>query len=152
VLDQRWFECARSTAFDLSNRLATEYTTRRLAGLTSIATAHPPTSDATELIAELGTHLEPLYSSEREGTGQRQTLIADDVASLANSRPGACGGMRLSGTEYRDIKRMDVEVASAVVSRCLYSTTDDQKRGPGWGRVFIVVPERFTRTPAAFLG
>jgi hypothetical protein len=103
-------------------------------------------------IAELGTHLEPLYSSEREGTGQRQTLIADDVASLVNSRPGACGGMRLSGTEYRDIKRMDVEVASAVVSRCLYSTTDDQKREPGWGRVFIVVPERFTRTPAAFLG
>ena len=77
----------------------------------NITSEHPATPDATALIAELDAHLEPLYPSEsRHGFSVRK-LIADSVAFFVirvDGAPAGCGGIKLFGTEYGEVKRMYV--------------------------------------------
>ncbi len=70
---------------------------------------HPASPEATALIAELDAHLTPLYPSESRHGFSVQKLIADAVAFFVirdNGAPAGCGGIKLFGTEYGEIKRM----------------------------------------------
>ncbi len=76
-----------------------------------ITQEHPSHPDAAGLIAELDAHLEPLYPSESRHGFSVQQLIADGVAFFVmrdNNTPAGCGGIKLFGTEYGEIKRMYV--------------------------------------------
>ena len=84
--------------------------------MTAVITAeHPASPDATALIAELDAHLTPLYPSESRHGFSVQKLIADSVAFFVIRDDGAaagCGGIKLFGTEYGEIKRMYVRPKS----------------------------------------
>lgn len=76
-----------------------------------ITAEHPASPDATALIAELDAHLEPLYPSESRHGFSVQKLIADSVAFFVirdDGSPAGCGGIKLFGAEYGEIKRMYV--------------------------------------------
>ena len=76
-----------------------------------ITPEHPASPDATALIAELDAHLEPLYARESRHGFSVQKLIADSVAFFVirdNGTPAGCGGIKLFGTDYGEIKRMYV--------------------------------------------
>ena len=77
----------------------------------TIAAEHPASPDATALITELDAHLEPLYARESRHGFSVQKLIADSVAFFVirdDGAPAGCGGIKLFGTEYGEIKRMYV--------------------------------------------
>ena len=80
--------------------------------MTSMITPeHPATPDATALIAELDAHLEPLYPSESRHGFSVQKLIADSVAFFVirvDGAPAGCGGIKLFGADYGEVKRMYV--------------------------------------------
>ena len=79
--------------------------------MTSITPEHPATPDATALIAELDAHLEPLYPSESRHGFSVQKLIADSVAFFVirvDGAPAGCGGIKLFGADYGEVKRMYV--------------------------------------------
>src|SRR5215470_12965011 len=79
----------------------------------TITPEHPANPDATTLIAELDAHLEPLYARESRHGFSVQKLIADSVAFFVirdNGAPAGCGGIKLFGTEYGEIKRMYVRL------------------------------------------
>jgi putative acetyltransferase len=74
-----------------------------------ITPEHPASPDATALIAELDAHLTRLYPSESRHGFSVQKLIADDVAFFVirdGGAPAGCGGIKLLGAEYGEIKRM----------------------------------------------
>ena len=74
-----------------------------------ITPEHPASPDATALIAELDAHLEPLYPRESRHGFSVPKLIADSVAFFVirdDSAAVGCGGIKLFGTEYGEIKRM----------------------------------------------
>jgi putative acetyltransferase len=76
-----------------------------------IMAERPDTADAILLITELEAHLEPLYPRvSRHGLSVNQ-LLAQDVAFFLirwNGTPASCGGIKLVGTDYAEIKRMYV--------------------------------------------
>jgi putative acetyltransferase len=79
-----------------------------------IAQEHPANPDATTLIAELDAHLEPLYARESRHGFSVEKLIADGVAFFVirdDGQPAGCGGIKLFGTEFGEIKRMYVRPA-----------------------------------------
>jgi putative acetyltransferase len=74
-----------------------------------ITPEHPASPDATALITELDAHLEPLYPRESRHGFSVQKLLADFVAFFVirdGRAPVGCGGIKLFGTEYGEIKRM----------------------------------------------
>jgi len=77
----------------------------------SVTPERPDTSDAQALIAELETELAPLYPTEsRHGYSVGQ-LLAEGVAFFLmreNGTPAGCGGVKLVGMEYAEVKRMYV--------------------------------------------
>jgi putative acetyltransferase len=90
-----------------------------------ISPEHPATSDATALITELDAYLEPLYARESRHGFSVARLIADAVAFFVirdDDAPAGCGGIKLFGTEYGEIKRMWVR---------------PQYRGRGLGRLML---------------
>jgi len=77
----------------------------------TITPEHPASPDAMALIAELDAHLEPLCPRESRHGFSVEKLIADSVALFVIRDGGAaagCGGIKLFGTEYGEIKRMYV--------------------------------------------
>ena len=75
---------------------------------------HPASPDATALIAELDAYLEPLYARESRHGFSVERLIADAVAFFVirdDGAPAGCGGIKLFGSEYGEIKRMWVRPA-----------------------------------------
>lgn len=78
---------------------------------TSIAPERPDTSEAQALIAELEGELAPLYPSESRHGYSVERLLAEAVAFLLireDGVPAGCGGVKLVGTEYAEVKRMYV--------------------------------------------
>jgi putative acetyltransferase len=77
----------------------------------TIAPEQPDAADARTLIAELEAHLEPLYPrASRHGYSVEQ-LLAEGVAFFLireNGVPAGCGGVKLVGSEYAELKRMYV--------------------------------------------
>lgn len=77
----------------------------------TITPEQPDTPDAMALVEELEAELAPLYPSEsRHGLSVEQ-LLAQNVAFFvlrADGTPAACGGVKLWGQEYAEVKRMYV--------------------------------------------
>src|SRR5690242_16041074 len=76
-----------------------------------ITPERPDTADAILLITELEAQLDPLYPHEsRHGLSVEQ-LLAQDVAFFllrAGGEPAGCGGVKLFGSDYGEVKRMYV--------------------------------------------
>ncbi len=71
----------------------------------------PDTDDAIALINELEAHLAPLYPAESRHGFSVEKLLAEDVPFFLlryDGTPAACGGVKLVGEEYGEIKRMYV--------------------------------------------
>jgi putative acetyltransferase len=76
-----------------------------------IVPERPDTPDARALIAELEAHLEPLYPRESRHGYAVDKLIAESVAFFLvreDGIPAGCGGIKLVGSEYGELKRMYV--------------------------------------------
>lgn len=76
-----------------------------------ITPERPDTFDAISLITELEAVLEPLYPRESRHGFSVDKLLAEDVAFFllrANKTPACCGGIKLVGNKYGEIKRMYV--------------------------------------------
>src|SRR5262245_37892206 len=79
-----------------------------------IVEERPDTVDATQLITELETHLTPLYPSESRHGLSVDRLIREGVAFFVTREdgiPAGCGGVKLFGSEYGEVKRMYVRPA-----------------------------------------
>ncbi len=71
----------------------------------------PNTPDAIALIGELEAHLAPLYPTESRHGLSVEELMAEDVPFFVlrhEGIPASCGGVKLFGKEYGEIKRMYV--------------------------------------------
>jgi len=76
-----------------------------------IVEERPDTSDAMQLIDELEAHLEPLYPAESRHGFSVEKLLRQGVAffvTRCDGIPAGCGGVKLFGTEYGEVKRMYV--------------------------------------------
>jgi len=79
-----------------------------------ITPERPDTADAVALINELEDYLTPLYPAESQYGLSVGHLIAQGVAFFLvrhDGAPAGCGGIKLFGTEYGEIKRMYVRPA-----------------------------------------
>jgi ribosomal protein S18 acetylase RimI-like enzyme len=78
---------------------------------TIISAEQPNTAEAMELIAELDAYLTPMYPAESRHGFSVEKLIREGVAFFVlrqDGEPVACGGVKLFGTEYGEVKRMYV--------------------------------------------
>ena len=78
---------------------------------TIITPERPDTADAQALIEELENELAPLYPRESRHGYSVERLLAEAVAFFLireDGVPAGCGGVKLVGTEYGEIKRMYV--------------------------------------------
>jgi GNAT superfamily N-acetyltransferase len=76
-----------------------------------IVAERPDTADARTLIAELEAHLAPLYPAESRHGFSVEKLLREEVAFFVMRHDGlaaGCGGVKLFGTEYGEVKRMYV--------------------------------------------
>jgi len=90
-----------------------------------ITLEHPDSADALALIAELDAQLERLYPHESRHGYSVEKLIAENVAFFLiryNDTPAGCGGIKLFGRKYGEIKRMYVR---------------PQFRGFGFGKLML---------------
>ncbi len=77
----------------------------------TIARERPDAPAAISLITELEALLEPLYPAASRHGFSVDKLLAEDVPFFvlrANGTPAACGGIKLVGGDYGEIKRMYV--------------------------------------------
>ena len=77
----------------------------------TIAAEPPDTPDALLLIDELQTHLESFYPPESRHGFSVERLIKEGVAFFVlrvDGAPAGCGGIKLFGREYGELKRMYV--------------------------------------------
>ncbi len=99
----------------------------------TITLERPDAADAVLLITELEAHLEPLYpSASRHGLSVKR-LIAEEVAFFLlrwNGTPASCGGVKLFGSDYGELKRMYVR---------------PRFRGLGFGKMMLRHLEDYTR-------
>ena len=78
---------------------------------TIIRPERPDAVDAQALIAELESELAPLYPSESRHGYSVERLLVESVAFFLireDGMPAGCGGIKLVGTEYGEVKRMYV--------------------------------------------
>ncbi|HEX8598502.1 MAG TPA: GNAT family N-acetyltransferase [Chloroflexia bacterium] len=90
-----------------------------------ITRERPDTADAVALINELDAQLESLYPSENHHGFSVEKLVAEDVPFFVlcyQGTPAGCGGIKMFGTEYGEIKRMYVR---------------PQFRGLGFGKLML---------------
>lgn len=76
-----------------------------------ITAERPDTPDAINLITELEAVLEPLYPQESRHGLSVERLLTENVPFFVlrvEGTPVGCGGVKLFGTEYGEIKRMYV--------------------------------------------
>ncbi|HST05587.1 MAG TPA: GNAT family N-acetyltransferase [Chloroflexia bacterium] len=79
-----------------------------------ITRERPDTADASALISELEAQLAPYYPAESRHGFSVEKLLAEDVPFFVlryNETPAGCGGIKLFGVEYGEIKRMYVRPA-----------------------------------------
>ena len=78
---------------------------------TLIVAERPDTVDATILIGELDDALDPFYPKESRHGFSVEQLLREAVAFFVmrhDGMPAGCGGVKLFGTAYGEIKRMYV--------------------------------------------
>ena len=99
----------------------------------TITPERPDTPDAIALIEELETYLQPLSPPEAQFGFSIEKLIAEAVpffVTRVDGFPAGCGGVKLFGTEYGELKRMYVRPSY---------------RGLGLGKLMITHLEDFAR-------
>jgi putative acetyltransferase len=78
----------------------------------SIVEERPDSADAVQLISELDAYLSGLpYPQESRHAFSVDQLVREEVAFFVmrdEGKPAACGGLKLFGSEYGEIKRMYV--------------------------------------------
>lgn len=75
----------------------------------TIVAERPDTADARLLIGELDSYLKPLYPHESQHGLAVDRLVREGVAFFVMRQDGAlagCGGVKLFGTDYGEVKRM----------------------------------------------
>lgn len=75
----------------------------------TITAERPDTLEAVLLITELEAVLDPLYPSESRHGLSVERLISEGVPFFVlrlDGEPAGCGGVKLFGTEYGELKRM----------------------------------------------
>ena len=80
-----------------------------------ITPERPDSADDIALINELEAHLAPLYPPQSRHGFSVEKLIAEDVAFFLlrhDGTPAGCGGIKLFGTVYGEIKRMYIRPQS----------------------------------------
>lgn len=81
----------------------------------TILEERPDSTDASQLIAELDTHLQALpYPQESRHALSIDKLLREAVVFFVaryDERPAGCGGVKLFGAEYAEVKRMYVRPA-----------------------------------------
>jgi putative acetyltransferase len=90
-----------------------------------ITPERPDTADGMALIEELETHLSAFYPVESRHGYSVKRLIEEEVAFFIlryNENAVACGGAKLFGSDYAEIKRMYVR---------------PEFRGRGFGKIMI---------------
>lgn len=78
---------------------------------TVIVAEQPDSVEAMQLIAELEAHLDPLYPKASRHGFSVEKLLRESVAFFVMRQEGTaagCGGIKLFGTAYGEIKRMYV--------------------------------------------
>ncbi len=93
--------------------------------MSAITRVSPDTADAVVLISELEAHLASLYPAESRHGFSVEKLLAEGVPFFLlrhEGTPAGCGGVKLFGTEYGEIKRMYVR---------------PQFRGMGFGKMML---------------
>jgi hypothetical protein len=76
-----------------------------------ITMERPDSADAVALITELEAVLTPLYPAESRHGLSVERLIAEAVAFFvlrSDGVPASCGGIKLFGIDYGEVKRMYV--------------------------------------------
>ena len=76
-----------------------------------ISAERPDSKEAKQLITELEAHLDPLYPKESRHGFSIEKLLRESVAFFVIRQDGiavGCGGVKLFGAEYGEIKRMYV--------------------------------------------
>jgi putative acetyltransferase len=95
---------------------------------TTIVLERPDTADAMMLITELEDHLAPMYPVESRHGFSVEKLLREQVAFFVmrqDGTPAGCGGVKLFGADYGEVKRMYVRPQfrglglSKVVLNCL---------------------------------
>src|SRR6185436_18174024 len=80
-----------------------------------IVAERPDTTDALKLLEELDADLMSVsYPAESRHAFSVERLLRDNVdffVSRSNDEPVACGGIKLFGTDYGEVKRMYVRPA-----------------------------------------
>jgi GNAT superfamily N-acetyltransferase len=104
----------------------------------TITPERPDSADALALIAELEAHLEPLYPLESRHGFSVEKLIAEAVAFFLiryDDAPAGCGGIKLFGTEFGEIKRMYVrpQFRGFGLGKLMLDHLADYARGQGVG-------------------
>jgi GNAT superfamily N-acetyltransferase len=103
-----------------------------------ITPERPDSADALALIAELEAQLEPLYPHESRHGYSVEKLIAEKVAFFLaryNGTPAGCGGIKLFGTAYGEVKRMYVrpQFRGLGLGKLMLDYLADYARGQGVG-------------------
>src|SRR5829696_2897727 len=104
-----------------------------------ITAERPDSADAVALITELEAQLALLYPSESRHGLSVERLLAEAVAFFvlrSDGTPAACGGVKLFGSEYGELKRMYVR---------------EQFRGLGFGRLMLDHLADYTRAQGVAL-
>ena len=84
------------------------------AGAITIAAERPDAPEAAALVNELEDHLASLYAAESRHGFSVDKLIKENVAFFVvrvDGAPAGCGGIKLFGTEFGELKRMYVRPA-----------------------------------------
>ncbi len=92
----------------------------------------PDAVEAVALISELEAHLAPLYPAESRHGFSVEKLLAEDVRFYLlryDGTPAGCGGVKLFGTDYGELKRMYVR---------------PRYRGMGFGKLMLGHLEEYT--------
>lgn len=87
------------------------YVAARMSSNVEITLERPDSDDARTLIAELEAYLIPLSPPESRHGYSIEKLIKEEVPFFIvrdNGTPVGCGGVKLVGTDYAEIKRMYV--------------------------------------------
>ncbi len=101
-----------------------------------ITMERPDSADAVALITELEAVLTPLYPAESRHGLSVERLIAEGVAFFvlrSDGVPASCGGIKLFGTDYGEVKRMYVrpQFRGAGFAKLILNRLADHARAHG---------------------
>ena len=105
---------------------------------TTIGPERPDSADAMLLIAELEEYLTPQYPAESRHGFSVDKLIREKVAFFVMRQagiPAGCGGVKLFGTDYGEVKRMYVrpQFRGLGLSKLMLQQLADHTLGQGVG-------------------